>query len=256
MLVAPFPFEFNRGGRQGGPETPDMFNCIIEDILDGLVTTWQSRGWGAALDSHVVSHIVWADIVWVFSQCPKQLQSMLEELAQVVYAAGFCWKASSLEVLKGRVADDFVPKVSINGSTLEYKAADSMLALGSLLDQDGRTTATVDARLEVAEGVYWKHAKTLKGRGDLTTRLRAWSSAPGSSAVFGSSAWHVSRHVLHTVRRWEYRLLRKMLALHFKPGEGPSEYNQRTTRRLEAWFAKTGVWFLHHRVLSSVYKGA
>ena len=39
-------FEFCKGGKQGGVETPVEFNMFMESNLEALVLSWQSRGYG------------------------------------------------------------------------------------------------------------------------------------------------------------------------------------------------------------------
>eukprot|EP00973_Karenia_brevis_P046696 6478738-Karenia_brevis.AAC.1 len=39
------PFPFQKGGRQGGVETPSLFNIILDYMLEPLVDTWSVQGY-------------------------------------------------------------------------------------------------------------------------------------------------------------------------------------------------------------------
>ena len=39
-------FSFRRGGRQGGAETPDLFNLVVEAAVSAVVGKWRRQGDG------------------------------------------------------------------------------------------------------------------------------------------------------------------------------------------------------------------
>eukprot|EP00973_Karenia_brevis_P038358 5288047-Karenia_brevis.AAC.1 len=39
-------FPFSRGGRQGGVETPSLFNLVVDFIMGALVKQWDEKGYG------------------------------------------------------------------------------------------------------------------------------------------------------------------------------------------------------------------
>ena len=98
------PFVFEKGGKQGGAETPEVWNAVIDYLLEPLVNSWEERRMGFSLghsttDFRIITHAVWADNVVVFASDSVALQQMLSELAQAIAEGRFRWKPSSLEVL-------------------------------------------------------------------------------------------------------------------------------------------------------------
>ena len=81
------PFDFQRGGKQGGIETPDCFNIYLEEAIGGVISAWDNGGLGFKLDSFRVTHAVWADNIIVFAADKAQLFKMIEELGHAVAAA-------------------------------------------------------------------------------------------------------------------------------------------------------------------------
>ena len=44
------PWEYTRGGREGGVDTPSLFNMIMEERLEDIVEGWRTQGQGFPLD--------------------------------------------------------------------------------------------------------------------------------------------------------------------------------------------------------------
>ena len=57
-----FPYE--RGGRQGGKETPQVFNWIMELLMAPAVDHWTRNGYGFSIDGcQPIHHVIWCDNV-------------------------------------------------------------------------------------------------------------------------------------------------------------------------------------------------
>ena len=57
--TSPLPFE--SGGWQGGVNTPDEFNSLLEYILGPIIQQWKEDGIRFYMDGQETPHIVWAD---------------------------------------------------------------------------------------------------------------------------------------------------------------------------------------------------
>ena len=66
-------FDFNRGGKQGGIETPDQWWVVIDHLLEPAVLRWCELGLGFQLcgddgaTEHLINHAIWADSVVLFA---------------------------------------------------------------------------------------------------------------------------------------------------------------------------------------------
>ena len=90
-----------------------------------------------------------------------------------------------------------------------YRMVDHIMSLGTYLQNDGSTIASLEHRLECAEKCFWKYAKSFRGKGSIAAKMRAWSAAPSASAVYGSCSWHLCKHVLLLFRCLRQRLRRR-----------------------------------------------
>ena len=137
-----------------------------------------------------------------------------------------------------------------------FSHAVQMEILGTMFDACADTTTSVEHRLRKGEACFWKNWKVLSGPGTVCSKLRAWHAAPSSSAAFGSGCWHVSKHLLVRLQRWEWNLLLKMLKMRWKPDEGKMQYNKRTHALIVKWLSENRIVPLFCKILHAVFKSA
>ena len=216
------PFDFQRGGKQGGIETPDCFNVYLEEALEKVIAAWVYRGWGFQLDGFVVTHAIWADNIILFCRDRCQLETMIKELGAAITEAKLQWKDSSLKILACGNAVGRLPVVSskIGSTEYRYEAVTLLNILGDLFHGQGGSMVSVDHRQQRADALYYKHRPLLRSRGPLGPRLMAWYSSPATSCIYASEAWHLTSQILHQLRTWEFKRLRDMLQLRRREGEG------------------------------------
>ena len=95
-------FSFRKGGKQGGVETPDSFNMLVEFAMEKLVISWNQRGCGAYLcldKKTTITHLNLCDNIWLFASDYLQFCTMSQELTDSLYEVGLSWKAASLEFM-------------------------------------------------------------------------------------------------------------------------------------------------------------
>eukprot|EP00973_Karenia_brevis_P077259 10732218-Karenia_brevis.AAC.1 len=55
-------FSFRKGGRQGGVETPEVFNLMVESAAAAVSVRWKEKNYGFTVDDKAyISHLAWAD---------------------------------------------------------------------------------------------------------------------------------------------------------------------------------------------------
>ena len=79
-------FDFGRGGKQGGVETPDEWNAVVNYVLEPVVRRWGALGLGFKLlvcdgvISELINHAVWADNIILFAESYEHMQTMINDL--------------------------------------------------------------------------------------------------------------------------------------------------------------------------------
>lgn len=179
-----------RGGRQGGPETPFLWNCYLRYILQPLLDKWSRKEVGVSLEQWMrrhgrstpappcpsvppVSLVVWADDVVLLAHDISTLQDMVTEFSGVLNNEGLRLKAHKAEVLVGKWAAGgavLVGEAQVAGSS-------TMSCLGAMLRADGATHAHLEGQLAKASAAFAARAAVFKAKhGNLRDKVRLWMS--------------------------------------------------------------------------------
>ena len=130
-----------------------------------------------------------------------------------------------------------------------------MDVLGTLLDNTGASSRSMQHRLQKGEGCFWAHSQTYLGLGSFTAKLRSWTGGPATSAIYGACTWHVTQDLLLVIKRWEFGWLRKVLCRR-RPDEGQFDFNSRTSKQIIKWCGMANCKFMHQRILGAIFKSA
>ncbi|CAK0804474.1 unnamed protein product, partial [Prorocentrum cordatum] len=254
------------GGKQGGVDTPDLFNSMVESALEPVIQSWRVRHFGFPFGDEgeqggYLNHLIWADNFIILAADIDQFESMAQELTSAMESIEFTWKESSLEVMAcGALAEESIraPAVRQTGKSesLLFAVVDHIVLLGAHINSKSETAAALEHRLAKAEAHYWAHVGAFRGGGTIKSKLKAWCTGPSASVLLGSCAWQVSQSLLHKLKVWEWHFLRRAFRLRRKPGEGAMAANVRTSALIKRWMHVHNVKPLHIRVLRSVFKHA
>ena len=254
-------FTLEHGGKQGGVETPDEFNILIEHILAPIVKSWTERGYGFKLDAGMLNlhHLIWADNIYILAASHVQFQTMCQELTMAIYSHKLKWKQSSMEYLAAGPQDEDTNMTRLdilNESPLHIRRVESMETLGTMLDVRGGAETNVEHRLLKGEACFWANGPIFTDSGGVANKFRAWARGPATSAIHGAGTWHLTQDLLSKIQRWEFAWLRKLLRLRRKKEEGQFEFNTRSARKIVEWYRDFDCKFMHHRILLEVFNNA
>jgi len=130
-------FDFQKGGKQGGVETPDQWKALLEFLFVPIVKKWNQLGMGFALPEEaekpgkLFNHAVWADNVILFASSTEMMQQMISDLngalechVSLEGSRYLGWKPDSSEfVVSGpSKAERSSLHVVQEGAILQYKA--------------------------------------------------------------------------------------------------------------------------------------
>ena len=112
-----------------------------------------------------LTHLAWADNIWVFASSKEQLTCMLATLTEVVHSFYFEWKSSSLEFLQ--TGSDFVPTcedqivVASAAGPQTFVRVLSMGVLGTFIREDSESMAQLECALARGTKAFWGYSKYL-----------------------------------------------------------------------------------------------
>ena len=265
-------FDFDKGGKQGGVETPGEWRAVVDYIMEPVVRDWRSSSMGFEFveeegKGYRLTHAIWADNIIRFATSYAMMQVMIDAMDRA-----FCsyrdsqgrrylhWKRDSLEfIAAGSLEDaDVEPlRVECGGGGVEYQRKNQILLLGDYLDARGSTSTSVQYSMGKAETLYFKYQDVLRNKTlPVAKRLAGWRDSAGGSVAYNADTWHITAGLLSDLRTWELQFLRRVLRLRRKPNEGFMEYNQRTAIIIRRWQQEYNITMLYDRVLKAVYKAA
>ena len=70
-------FKILKGVRQGDPPSPDLFNCVLQLVVQDL--DWEDR-FGITIQGKKLSMLRFPDDIVLLSNCAQELQSQIAEL--------------------------------------------------------------------------------------------------------------------------------------------------------------------------------
>ena len=126
--------------------------------------------------------------------------------------------------------------ITLNGTEHHYTPKTEIPVLGNMINMDGNTVESMEARLSHAGRTVYKNMKIWTNNGNSSEKLRKWDTI-----LHSCRGWHLTSKSLHRIRTWELGMLRKILNMRRKEGkEGEEEM-------------KDGTWMFHKRSAKQIY---
>ena len=106
------PVGHSKGGKQGGKDTPDIWNRLLAATLGKLPRQWRARGWcvrivgadGGCQDC-VLCMLLWADNMFLLAPHKHQMLLMLKDVHLHLAAVGMKLKAGEITMMHSEEGD-------------------------------------------------------------------------------------------------------------------------------------------------------
>jgi ribonuclease HI len=232
-VAASCPVLLFAAGKQGGTETPALWNRILDARLAEAAQTCRHEGLGWKLvdegyADEDITHFSWADDVYIVSNTMEGAKRMFEHFSTSIEQAGLRWKPESLKVLSNMCGDVFVESWNTCVGPLELQHVTSFIALGVAIDNLGSTDCAVNHRV----GCFWVSWSALKSkfcsrRIPLTVRISRFYDTLVRSLLFNAGGWTPGERLLRRIGGIELRCLRAMGGRTTAPEESNHDFFSR-----------------------------
>jgi hypothetical protein len=251
-VQSPDLITMTRGGRQGAPETPVLWNVYLADALCDLIADWAEGHTGVNLERwcakqgkatehghnqnpETISLVAWADDLFILGHEREVVQNMLDELVEALCKADLKVKGNKIGILKGKWAPFEVFRV--NGELVNTD--DTLSCLGTVLQHDGGSSSHITNRCLKTWGAFQRHRQTLMCKHvPLRLRLRYWAGLVSPVLTWGMSAFPLSAESLRRLDGLQMRQLMSMHKCGRRQGEEIGQLRQRLARRVRDNMAK------------------
>ena len=187
------PIGFDRGGKQGGTDTPHIFKAIAHLAVSQLLVDWTAKGWGFPLEEgSYVQLMIWAGNLYIFATSRCMLSQMMQELTVAINKVKLAWKPGSLMYLENDFCDKSVGYVDLQFSTagLGVEAMREVAhfeTLGSKVDARATVRCALEHRLLLAlKHWFARRSELCNSKCHLEWRLRRFYGTVVRTLMWGS----------------------------------------------------------------------
>ena len=262
--IAVLPLPLGRGGKQGASDAPCNWNFLLDDILADTVREWARNCFGVSLEDawEPISHRVWADDIWWFSNSWDELCTMSQDLTSALADGQLSWKPSSLQYLMnapalasfGEGPPEGFCTLDRCGAPLHFTRVSSMDVLGVLVDGVGDSLCALEHRLSATlKHFYARFPQLACKRTSLKRRVKRLYGTVFRSALHGAGGWTLSQALLVRCESFELSLLRRVVQVLATPGESFASYMQRPAISIRGWIRRSGQTISATLVLRAVH---
>ena len=211
--------------KQGGCESPLLFNLSLYVVLRGLVESWKTKGYGINIrgvpeyttDSYRTTHFCWADNIIVLGENRTQLKLMMTEFTHVLRQAGFKWKHSSLEYLQF----GFDPDVPNNYEDITIDTADDSYVfpykphgthiLGVAVPSSCRMGEIINHRCAIARKTFWADRSFYTAKCiSVFEKYRQYCARIQSQFLHGMAGLAMTKGISDTITTFEHMCIEAM----------------------------------------------
>jgi hypothetical protein len=182
------PELLERGGRQGAPETPLLWNAFLARVLGPLVLQWERDGTGVDLEKWMTDRgmatpepsaappprvplAVWADDLILLAHDVPSMQRQVDSLVGCLAKEGLRVKAAKAEMMVGKWATG--ASVVVDGEVVMAKP--TLVCLGTELSPNGSASNHVDRQLAHTAAAFRARSAAFRSKCvSLRTKFAIW----------------------------------------------------------------------------------
>ncbi|MGI4401071.1 reverse transcriptase domain-containing protein [Klebsiella pneumoniae] len=202
--------KIGKGTRQGGVESPILFNLYIEHALNKVK---EQVNWGIKIGGEMVRMIRFADDIAVVASSSKELEEVLnlmqDTLSQYYHMNINIKKTKVMKCSK--VDSSSRLNIKIGGTRLVEVA--EFCYLGSIITKDNRCKRDVRSRIAQAKKLMANKRELLASNINVGVRKRLLKTFVWSVALYGCETWVLGkseRDRLEAFEMWCYRRMMKI----------------------------------------------
>ena len=205
-------FPINSGVRQGCVAAPDLFNCIVDYILEQVCQQVP----GVELGKRNLGDLEYADDAALLATSIQQLRHALIVFSTEARKLGLIVNWGKTELMF--VGDDdgpIPPPLHIDNETIFF--VPTFNYLGSLLSYDNQLLPEINRRRGIAASVMkdlqrplWRH-RTISQR----TKRRIYNASVISVLLYGAESWPLNSTLEKRINGFDSRALRRIEGIHW-----------------------------------------
>ncbi|CAH2096957.1 unnamed protein product [Euphydryas editha] len=184
-----FPIE--RGVRQGDPISPKLFSAALEIIFRNL--QWDHEGLN--INGVKLNHLRFADDLILFSECPKQLEQMLQQLSDQSAKAGLTMNTAKTKIMTNTSQ---TYNITVNAQKIEY--VEEYVYLGQLIAARNTMHKEIERRIANTWKRYWSLSEVMKNEDmPLKEKRRVYNMCILPCLTYGCQTWALTENLMNKI---------------------------------------------------------
>lgn len=197
-------FPIRKGVRQGDPLSPKIFSSVLETIFRNL--DWECKG--VKVNGEYLSHLRFADDIVVFTEKPKHLENMLQELVEESGKVGLSMNGAKTKILTNGTE----VKIIINGQEIEY--VKEYVYLGQSISFEDQTEKEINRRIAISWRKYWSFKEIMKNsKIKMNLKRKLYEIAILPCLTYGCQTWSLRLKEEHKLGVMQRKMERSMLGI-------------------------------------------
>ena len=246
-------FELILGVRQGGPESPPLYNLIMDYVMRifmdnceknnvqflklnyrviSTATTREERSSKTHFGKHDVDWSGYADDLELFFEDLESMQKAIELLDETFKRYNLAINVSKTKTMilnykyinnDNSTYPEFL--ITLNNERIENVKVFRYLGDDIKFDEPGTGDAEIDLRIAVSEGKFYELIKKLQNHKILlSTRVRILDSMVRSRLTYSCQTWNLSKRQMDRINSAYIGMLRKMMKGGYRRKKGDNEF--------------------------------
>ena len=235
-------FTISSGVRQDCVAAPDLFNCIIDYLMEHVSAMVP----GIHLGTYYLTDLEYADDAAIFATNQNDISSALAIFDAEASKLGPRTSWAKTKIMKFGDATS-PPSLHICNNDVEF--VDKFTYLGSIITNTGDLQPDINRRIGLAAGVMrllrqplWHHSSI-----SLETKLRVYQASVLSVLLYGSECWPISTSLCSRLSAFDMQAQRTITNTKWFDYNTTNEVRALTKRQpLQRYIAQSPIrWFGH-----------
>lgn len=198
--------QIKRGVRQGDTISPRLFTATLENIFRSL--DWEEKG--IKINGEYLSHLRFADDIFLCSGNTQELQQMLQELADESKMRGL-----KMNLSKTKVMTENNTSVMVNNKQIEN--VESYIYLGQRYSlQEKNQDKEIQRRITAGWATYAKHHDIFKSNFSIYLKRQVFNSCIIPAMTYGAETWTLSSQAERKLAATQRKMERSMLNITYR----------------------------------------
>ncbi|KAI5737947.1 hypothetical protein M8J77_001036 [Diaphorina citri] len=197
--------KLQKGVRQGDSISPKLFIAVLEEVFKQI--NWNEKG--ININGQRLNHLRFADDIVIISNCPNELNEMIEELEHASLKAGLKMNLHKTKVM----FNSFVKKqpIKINDNIIEE--VKEYIYLGQEITMEGNIANEIARRIRIGWATFGKNNIIFKSKMPLHLKRKVFDQCVLPAITYGCETWSLTKRAMQKLQTAQRSMERSMLGI-------------------------------------------